>query len=197
MWLVTPTLINSFEFYRSYEGEDEAGKRQEFLNTLKRERFEPNEAMKKGIAFEAAIENYCTTGEGEGVVKEIGDIVNGGLWQEAVSKPFGDYLLYGKTDVIKADTIYDIKYTSSYDLGKFQNSIQHRIYLFCSGLPKFSYLISSGQEWWKEDYNNHSAIQHEINEKLKEFSSYLERDAEAGDLYYSKWESYGSKKKTA
>lgn len=127
------------------------------------------------------------------VIKEIGEIVKGGLWQQSIKKEIKvgnqEFLLYGRTDVIKRDTIYDIKFTSNYELGKFSDSSQHLIYLYCSCLPKFSYLISDGKDWWREDYNNHERVEDELKSKITDFISYLDNDKEAKEMFLTKWES--------
>jgi len=127
------------------------------------------------------------------VVKDIGDIVKSGLWQQSVKKEIKvgnqEFLLYGRTDVIKRNTIYDIKFTSNYELGKFLDSSQHLIYLYCTGLPNFSYLISDGEDWWREDYHNHEQVKDQIKSKIADFMSYLENDFEAKQMFLTKWES--------
>ena len=124
-------------------------------------------------------------------IESIGDIVKGSIWQQSVKKDLkignSEFLLYGRTDVIKRDTVFDIKFTSNYELGKFQDSSQHLIYLYCSGLPKFSYLISDGKDWWQEDYFNHTGVESEIKSKVSEFLDYLEGDKEAKELYFNNW----------
>lgn len=207
MYLITPTLLNSFAYYFGFEGEasedddgniitaeeKEANARKEFLQTLSREKFVPSSSMQKGIDLENRITAYCKGIDDENpVIREIGDICKGGLWQERVKANFGEYLLYGKADVIKRDTIIDIKFSGSYELGKYQPSMQHRIYLYCTKLPKFSYLISNEREWWREDYFNYDGIEQEIHQAIREFTDYLENDQEAKGLFYSKWKSYGN-----
>jgi hypothetical protein len=126
-------------------------------------------------------------------VKEIGKIVQKSLWQESVKKELKigntEFLLYGRTDVIKRDTIYDIKFTSNYEVGKFLNSSQHKIYLYCSGLPKFQYLVSDGKEYWIEDYHNHAGIEDELKGMISDFMGYLENDKEAKEMFLTKWSS--------
>ena len=122
-----------------------------------------------------------------------GKIVKNGLWQESVKKEIKvgnqEFLLYGRTDVIKRDTIYDIKFTSNYELGKFLDSSQHLIYLYCSGLPNFSYLISDGKDWWREDYVNDGNVENSIKSMISDFMGYLENDKEAKEMFLTKWES--------
>lgn len=201
-YLITTSLLNSFHWYlKESFTKTEAEQRQEFLQTLRREKTEPNEAMQMGIDFENNIKQICDENLFDSEIEvidsipqcelEIADIVKNGLWQQTVKKDLkignSEFLLYGRTDVIKRDTIFDIKFTSNYELGKFQDSSQHLIYLYCSDLPKFSYLISDGKDWWREDYFNHAGIGGEIKSKVSEFLDYLEGDKEAKELYFNNW----------
>ena len=198
-YLITPTLLNSFQYYIQDEYKSPADSRADFLRTLSREKFEPNQAMQNGIFFEDSVNDFC-----KGIlkievkepcywdcVKSIGDIVKGGLWQQTVKKDLTvgnqEFLLYGKCDVVKRDTIYDIKFTSNYEVGKFSDSAQHLIYLYCLGLPKFQYLISDGEEYWVEDYHNHAGIEDKIKSKISDFMGYLENDQEAKKMFFTKW----------
>lgn len=197
--LITPSLINSFQWYlKESFAKTEAEQRQEFLQTLRREKTATTEAQQRGLDFENDIWNLCNDGfnspkdELENNVQfAIANIVQGGLWQQSVKKDLKvgnhDFLLYGRTDVIKRDTVFDIKFTSNYELGKFQDSSQHLIYFYCSDLPKFSYLISDGKDWWREDYFNHAGVEGEIKSKVSEFLDYLEGDKEAKELYFNNW----------
>jgi hypothetical protein len=199
-YLITPTLINSFQYYIEDEFKSPADSRADFLKTLSKEKFKPTEAMQKGIDFEADIKAKCDgyillDGEEnpnyETVCGEITGIVKDGLWQQTCKKELKignqEFLLYGKIDVIKRDTIYDIKYTSNYELGKFLGSAQHLIYLYCTGLSKFKYLISNGKDFWIEDYFNSVNIENTIKNKINNFLSYLENDSEAKNLFQTKW----------
>jgi len=205
-FLITPSLLNSYAYYIQDEYKSPQDSRADFLKTLNREKFEPNEAMQRGIDFENAI---CRVSEhlakwkcepdcipalefcNYQIIKELAEEVCYGLWQKSVKKEITvgnqEFLLYGRTDVIKRDTIYDIKFTSNYELGKFLDSSQHLIYLYCSGLPNFSYLISDGKDWWKEDYHNHEQVEDQIKSKIADFMSYLENDKEAKEMFINKW----------
>jgi hypothetical protein len=227
-YLITPTLINSFQYYIEDEFKSPADSRADFLKTLSKEKFEPTEAMQKGIDFEDDVRLYCETNRFNpseairdkrfpwkggyldatnskeytdlhnkcndylDVIIPIANIVKDGFWQQTCKKELKignqEFLLYGKMDVIKRDTIYDIKYTSNYELGKFLGSAQHLIYLYCTGLPKFKYLISNGKDFWIEDYFNNINIENEIKSKINDFLSYLENDNEAKNLFETKWQ---------
>jgi len=200
-YLITPTLINSFQYYIDDEFKSPADSRADFLKTLSKEKFKPTEAMQKGIDFENDIKALCDNIlldkkeniDYEVICNDIATIVKDGLWQETCKKELKignqEFLLYGKMDVIKRDTIYDIKYTSNYELGKFLGSAQHLIYLYCTGLPKFKYLISNGKDFWIEDYFNNVNIENKIKNKINDFLSYLENDSEAKNLFETKWRS--------
>lgn len=215
-FLITPSLLNSFSYYIQDEWKSPADSRADFLKTLSREKFEPNEAMQKGIDFENSIQRYCVdefeptnriiihldNGEEEEInewddystcVICCGRVVKDGLWQQTCKKDLEvgnkEFLLYGKMDVVKRDTIYDIKFTSNYELGKFSNSSQHLIYLYCTELPKFEYLVSDGENYWVESYLNHEGVENEIKSKISEFMGYLENDLEAKELFKTKWAS--------
>jgi len=207
-YLLTPSLLNSYAYYIQDEFKSPTESRADFLKTLSRERFEANLSMQKGLDFESAIcrvskhlakwkcEPDCVPALefcNYQIVKELAEEVCYGLWQQSVKKEITvgnqEFLLYGRTDVIKRDTIYDIKFTSNYELGKFLDSSQHLIYLYCSKLPNFSYLISDGKDWWREDYYNNEQVEDQIKSKIADFMSYLDNDLEAKEMFLTKWAS--------
>lgn len=193
MKLITPTLLNNFHFYSNYCGENQAEKRQEFLDMLAKVRREPNEAMQKGIDFEEQVHAYTAYPNDKDyspAVQEAGSIVRGGIWQEKVRKKMGDYLLYGRPDVIKVDTIYDIKRAaraSNYDIGKYEHSAQHKIYMYCTHIPNFEYVISDGKDVWREQYTWNDRMLDSLREKIYEMECYLKQDKAAGKLYKQHW----------
>ena len=141
---------------------------QSWLNTLNKVRLPTTEAQQKGINFENAVQEISDNFEGvklkdeklvfsneidflfatmlpeaeSKAAYEIAKKTHGGLWQEVLQKRVDNYLLYGKADVIKQNYIYDIKRVSQYEVGKYQKSIQHLLYMECSGIENFEYLIS-------------------------------------------------------
>jgi hypothetical protein len=160
---ITPTLLSSFEYYFNSDfeetEEEEDGKSEtnlkdkvfnDFLNTLRKIKTPPPEAIIRGINFENDVRIYAETGLLPSIddnnkenrieaIQTIGNIVKGGLWQVVLQKEITlnnrklgldntTFLLYGKADVIKENIIYDVKTTSSYDIGKYTNSPQHLLY---------------------------------------------------------------------
>ena len=196
-FLLTPTLYNSWKYYMSVDPDKEPQKREEFLATLERRGFEPTPAILKGQAFE---EEVRAQSEGRlesksPVVQELGEIVKGGLWQQKLSGEImvGDrkVLLYGIADVIKKDTIKDIKRVSTYTEGKCLDSMQHLIYLYLSGLPKFRYLVAYGsgeapRDWAAEDYFLTPNTLKQIQSKAADLFFWLEQTGWI-DIYNKNW----------
>lgn len=141
---------------------------QDWLNTLNKVKTPTTEAQQKGIDFENAVQELCENYEGvhledeklvfgnevdfiltsmlpEAEAKsafEIAKKVVKGIWQETLQKEVDNYKLYGRADVIKQNYIYDIKRVSQYDVGKYQKSIQHLLYMECADIDNFEYLIA-------------------------------------------------------
>ena len=196
-YLFTPTLYNSWRYYLTALPDKEPQKRAEFISTLKREPFQPTEAILKGFAFEDDVK-----AQSEGklqskslVVQQLGEIVKGGLWQQALSAKVNiagrDVLLYGKADVIKGDTIFDLKRSSSYEEGKYRESLQHLIYMFCANLPNFRYLVGYGtgkeaKDWAAEDYYLLPDTENKIQEKAAEMFFWLKTSG-LMPLYEENW----------
>lgn len=216
-YLITPSLLGSFAWYLSDESENNREKFLLTLKREKTPTTEAQakglkleddirHACEHGLEIFNLVniddcagdliepntgEPYVEHNQRNKIILDLVDIVVGGLWQQTVKKSLQvgnqEFLLYGRTDVIKRDTIYDIKFTSNYELGKFLDSSQHLIYLYCSGLPSFSYLISDGKDWWREDYYNNEDVEDQIKSKIADFMSYLENDKEAKEMFINKW----------
>ena len=55
--------------------------------------------------------------------------------------------------MLKAGTVYDIKFSGSYDKGKFFDSTQHPTYMeLIPEADQFTYIVSNGQNVWTETY---------------------------------------------
>ena len=161
MTRITPSLYEAWRWYLRLDKED-----QDLLDTLNRVPHEPTEAMTKGILFEQHVAEYehglyepepGHKPDYQDSVREMADIVKGGVWQQSLSKPYqgmdGLYLLTGRADVIKRDWIYDIKFTKKYEIGKYVASIQHLLYMYASNIPNCAYLICDGNNVYREDYH--------------------------------------------
>ncbi len=205
-YLVTPTLIQSWQYWYNYDGDNEEEVKTSFLKTLKQEKTPTNEAMQAGINFEKQVIqcsydkpwtcNEVMACSGNNCILDIAQIIENGMFQVALKKEIKvaetNFLLYGKADVIKEDTIFDIKYTtnaSNYNIGKYSNSVQHLLYMFCAELSKFQYIISDGDSYWLEDYNlSDIQIQSALSEKISSFYYFLQNNQEFLKIFQEKWQ---------
>lgn len=186
-YLITPSLLNSWKYAISLE--NEYGNLEDFKKVLSREQFESNEAIELGFKFEDfMIKNYKPT--------------KNGCYQVKLSKNIktntGEYVLYGRLDCLKAGTIYDYKYTDSYDVGNFYGSYQTLIYFeLCEEAEEFCYLISNNYKegktleeinLYRENYLRDSLKDIDIKQEIDNFISWLKMN-ELYNLYCEKWES--------
>lgn len=134
----------------------------EFMKVLCREPTRATEAMQRGIDFENLVENIMkgnadTNNRWYKAATKISSIVGGGVWQLPVSKRICingiNIVLYGRLDALKAGGIYDIKFSSNYERGKYFDSTQHPVYLeLVPEAQHFTYLVTNGYEVWQERY---------------------------------------------
>lgn len=195
-YLITASLLNAFEWF--YILSDKENSKEEFIKTLKKEYSEPNEAMKAGIKFENDIMSYCNDeyysqdNDYDCCVKEIGDIVKGGTWQVSGKKDIAinniNYLLYGKADVLKIFTIYDIKFSKSFDEGKYKESTQHKLYFnIFPEMREFVYLVSDGKNVYHDSYSND---QLNIESSISDLWSWLNANPEYMKIFKNKWKAF-------
>lgn len=153
----------------------------EFMQVLRREPTATTEAMQNGIDFENLVTDIVNgkqvvkevPGEVNPVTGEVcwqkeyprwydaaakvAGIVQGGQLQYKARKRLEvngtDILLYGRLDVLKAGEIIDIKFSKTYDRGKYYHSTQHPAYFqLVPEAYKFTYLVTNGNDVWKEAY---------------------------------------------
>lgn len=185
-WLVTPSLYSSYYWYaiRDY------GTTEDFLNVLRKEKTPPTESMLAGIEFEDKIRAVCdgkdTAGD-RNDVEEIAELVKEGFWQERISKELDGNLLYGIADVITPYIIYDIKFASKYDIGKYDYSIQHLLYMYCTGIPHFQYLISDGNEVYVESHSWSDTSLLTLKSRIYEMLSFILGFKEFKEAFESNW----------
>lgn len=199
-YLMTHSLLSSWLYtMKEYLNEDcttERDKYQEFISVLNREPTQTTEAMQNGIDFENLVTDI-THGRGEqkhiwySAASKIASIVDGGVMQYKANKTINmcgiSILLYGRLDVLKSGTIYDIKFSKGYDKGKFISSTQHPMYFeIIPEANQFTYLISNGTYVWRETYRRDETGS--IIPTVHDFLEWLEMQGLL-DTYKSKWES--------
>lgn len=196
-YLITPSLLNSWGWiFNCVDGitsnendkislEDkihdaQLKAKEDFIRALKREPSEPNEYMLAGIQFEK------DTYDGKTCFSKI---VEGGCFQIVGKKNVTiggmNFLMYGKLDVLKGGTIYDIKRVWKYTRPKYSKSFQHGFYLeLFERANKFEYLIYDGNNPHYEQYYPSECEKMEVVIKL--FIDWLEAEGLL-EIYKKYW----------
>lgn len=170
----------------------------EFMLTLRREPTPTTEAMQRGIDFENLV-TAIVNGEQNippdldkwyNAASEVASIVRGGCLQYKAKKEIAvagiTFLLYGRLDALKAGAIYDIKFSSGYEKGKYVASTQHPTYLeLIPEAQEFTYLVSNGSSVWRETYRRDETS--DIRDVISDFVSWLEEN-NLMDIYKEHWE---------
>ncbi len=192
-WLVTPSLYSAYYWYAIRE----YGTTEDFLKVLRKEKTPPTESMLAGIEFEDKIRAVCegryTAAQGSDV-EEIANLVKDGFWQERIKKELDGNLLYGIADVITPYMIYDIKFSNKYDFGKYDYSIQHLLYMYCTGIPHFKYLISDGKEVYIEEHSWSDTSLDTLKSRIFEMLSFIAGNKEFKEAFESNWRVKNEKK---
>lgn len=201
-YLMTHSLLSSW-LYAMKENpyEDATTERDpyaEFLAVLRCEPTPTTEAMQKGIDFEDLVtaivnEDFDAMQKYDdkwlGAAYEVADVVGGGLLQYRAKKEIQvagmTFLLYGRLDALKAGAIIDIKFSSSYEKGKYVDSTQHPTYLeIVPQATHFTYVITNGSTVWKETYRRDETP--DIVPIIADFVSWLDANDLMG-IYKEKW----------
>jgi hypothetical protein len=183
-FLITPSLYSAWKYWKDREDD---GKK-EILDTLNKVEKEKSPAMQAGIDFEAAIRQVCNgRTSGNFCVLEAAEIVKGGIWQQRISRELEGDLVYGIADVIRRNTIFDIKRVNHYDIGKYEGSIQHLIYMYATGLPHCEYVISDGHEVYVETYHWGAKSIEVLKERIAEMKSSLLSDEAMSLAFQTHW----------
>lgn len=199
-FLITPTLYGSyayytqtnFEIYGEKADEIEAKARQDWLDTLNKVKRPPNEILQRGIDFENAVYEIA---EGRPLEKphentaEIAEIIKGGNIQVKLSKTVDNYVFFGIADVIKGNRIYDIKRVTAYECPKYENSIQHLLYMEASGLEHFEYLISTGSELYKEYYHHDADNLDKLIGRVNKMVGFIRSNEDFNNAFEANWHS--------
>lgn len=168
-YLITHSLLASWLWAMSenpYEDlTTENDPMEEFMTVLRREPTPTSEAMQNGINFEDMVTRIVTGHSSPDdlqdkwidAAKQVAGFVKGGRLQFKASRKARingmDFVLYGRLDALKAGEIMDIKFSKSYDRGKYFDSTQHPMYMeLIPEAREFSYIISNGRDVWTETY---------------------------------------------
>lgn len=197
-YLLTHSLLSSW-LYAMKENpyEDASTERDpyaEFLQVLRREPTPTTEAMQNGINFEdlvtAIIKGRANPDDQwYAAAEKVARRCAGGVLQYKARKPIEvsgmPLLLYGRLDCLRAGEIIDIKFTKSYDAGKYFSSTQHPIYLeLIPEAQQFTYLASNGSAVWPETYRREETPS--IYPVISDFLDWL-RAVDLMRVYQEKW----------
>ena len=194
-YMITHSLLYSWLYAMQdnpYGGERDAYK--EFLQVLRREATPTTEAMQNGIDFENLVTDIL---HGKGHVDnkwfeaaaDVADFIRGGVLQVKARRDLQvrglDILLYGRLDALKAGVVYDIKFSKSYERGKYLHSTQHPVYLaLVPEAYEFTYLVSNGTNIWQETYRREET--EDVQNIIEDFLDWLGMEGLL-DLYKEKW----------
>jgi hypothetical protein len=109
------------------------------------------------------------------------------MWQQRISRELDGDLLYGIADVIRRDTIFDIKRVYQYDPGKYEGSIQHLIYMYATGITNFEYVVSDGHEVYAEAYRWGAKSLETLRERIADMKGSLLADDEMSLAFRTHW----------
>jgi hypothetical protein len=207
--LITPTLLDSYEFFKSCSQDWKNRAYIGLYNTLNRI-FEDNEPAKIGREFETKVyANAHNPIVGSLLFQKVCNLVNGCSFQYKAKKIIEvdgiEYLLFGKLDAYKTGKIFDIKTTENYK-GKdsYLSKWQHIFYTYIMRVNFFMYIVV---EWYGGDdpemkykiedvhcieYNTENSGDNleKIKSGIKEFISFLETEPELKEAYYNKFNLY-------
>lgn len=192
-----PTLLDSFYWYKRGFNEKE-----EIINKINRVKTDMPEAAKKGVAFEACVNNLIKTGtvnhplmqgeffekdgfhfKGPVVLRIAKKLQNAKKLQEYiqanVQTPAGLIKVYGFIDFSYDDMYVDLKTTASYKRDKYAINNQHKCYPLLNQLnggkvDKFNYLVTDFNDMYIEPYVFTKSLQDEFIFNLVEFTEFLE-----------------------
>lgn len=166
-YLLTHSLLSSWLYaMKNSPYEDATTEKepyQEFMQVLRREPTETTDAIRNGIEFEDLVtgivngDDYDECHKWICAAQKVADMVSGGVLQYKAKTEISVsgilVLLYGRLDVMRAGTVFDIKFSKGYERGKYLGSTQHPVYLrIVPEANKFTYIVSNGTDVWTETY---------------------------------------------
>ena len=174
--------------------------KEDFLRALRREPTPTTEAMQNGIDFEDLITQICecrapTEHPWLEAARKVALHVNHGQLQYVASKTIEiegmSIFLYGRLDALKAGQIFDIKFSKTYERGKYFGSTQHPMYLeLVPEARSFTYLISNGEWVWTETYRRDEAPS--ILPTVRDFLRWLKATGMM-EIYTEHWQASGNR----
>ena len=154
--LVTPTLLDSFEFAANAPYDWKASSMKDFIGKIKREKIDYPAWVGKGMDFEDTVYRVCKTStaqeiktQGSDNFRKVTAACYGGTFQNKLKKnlKIGEHkaFFFGYTDVDFINTTKDIKTCLKWKTkSKYLNKNQHKMYLWMNEKTHFEYIVA---EW--------------------------------------------------
>ena len=198
-YLMTHSLLSSWLYAMkenpNADATTERDQMEEFMLVLRREPTPTSEAMQNGTDFEELVTQivYGMSPEGDSwgeAAAAIANRVRGGVLQYKAYRNVQvgglTMLLNGRLDCLRAGEIFDIKFSKSYEPGKYFDSTQHPMYFeLIPEARSFTYLVSNGSLVWSETYRRDET--QSIIPTIENFLAWL-GDTGLMPLYLEKWE---------
>ena len=202
--LVTPTILDSYEFAvnapHSWKVKAETG----FLAKLRREKVDYPAWVKKGLDFENTVYKVCNVHRNKEITvgsehfQSVCNAVNGGQFQIKLSKKVEiagqQVFLFGYADAVQPTKVQDLKTTLKYKgPEKYLSGHQHLMYTSLTNLEHFEYIVVQWESestnkiaavhtipFWVDDFNEHNAV---LYTKIEAFFNYLRENNLWQDYY--------------
>lgn len=213
IYKITPSLYSAWLFYakpqfdRTEEQEKDA--RDEFIRALSKQSLEPSDAIRRGVLFEQMVTQAAKTGsvtlpedldsKGKPLIDPekddmrcalyMGEMLRGGVFQVKCGRelPSGHYI-YGIPDVVLLNGIVDIKRVETYEMAKYQSSIQHWAYMYILGLKEFHYMACDGSPRpFVEPYTWFDGATGLLESRVCEMIHWINQDPELAELFAKHW----------
>ena len=199
-YLMTQSLISSWNYLHQCREESQESAYNDFLNTLNRIPKDTTPEMQNGIDFENEVYKAAAGiprsahHKWENGINAVATLIKGAPVEVTAQRELTigsmNLLVYGVLDALKAGTIFDVKFSNkgfgSAELaGKYLDSPQHPTYFFIvPEAQEFKYLVSDGEDLYTECYTRKNSRPFE--DIAKEFLESLEA-MKLLDIYKSKW----------
>lgn len=154
-YLIAPTLLNSFDFYRNARGNWIQKALEDIESTIKRKHKEFPPYVAQGQKFEDAVYKFVRKGvydAGSPVFNAVCERVKGGVFQAKTKFKFDadgkQFVMFGKIDVLLPHEIVDIKTTINYrGEAKYRDGWQGPLYCLSAKKSHLTYVVVE----WESD----------------------------------------------
>lgn len=154
-YLLSPTLLNAYDFLRTCPPTWKKSAREGLEATLYRAPFTTTPEIEKGFVFEKAVEDCCTHNKNyngaSDAFRQVVDMCQGGKFQQWLPTyylpvTYNDkeikVKLSGKIDVEFPDKLLDLKTTLKFNEKKYLSGWQHHVYCAATEKNSFTYVIA-------------------------------------------------------